>query len=177
MRLSLFARGARLDGASLCALAGAGWRGVDLQLERLVGPPPYHNLAAGRAILEQLCDHGMQALVRLSTTPPSASASPSEHVAQLERGLKVLAALSATSLADGLAHVAVHVDGRKWGYEQAAAYLAGALPLAAVFNEQNPHVGASARETDVFGSRPTHLIGVSTITDRDAWGTAVSVST
>jgi hypothetical protein len=133
---------------------------------------------SGQRQLERLCKHGLQAVLRISTLPPSGSSAPAQHVEQLEQELAAVSALSAGVLSAGIAHVAVHVPRQRWALDDAIAYLAGALPLAAIFNEQHPHVGASARETDAFGGRPAHLIGVSTVAARACWGpTAVCVST
>jgi len=173
MNLSLFARGSGLDERTLARLAARGWRGVDVGLVDLLDDKS----SSGRTHLERLRAHGLQAVVRLSTRPPSGSSVPTEHVEQLERGLAAVTALSAGALSDSIAHVVVHVRCQRWRPDDAAAYLAGALPAAATFNERTPSVGASARETDVFGGRPAHLIGVSTATERTFWGAGTSVST
>ena len=179
MKLSLFARGSGLDERSLARLAARGWRGVDVGLEALIAgrDPNATCVASGRTHMERLRTHGLQAVVRLSTRPPSGSSAPAEHVERLERGLAAVSALSDGDLTTSIAHIAVHVQCQRWRLDDAAAYLAGALPIAATYNEQNPHVGASARETDVFGGRPAHLIGVSTATERTFWGTGTSAST
>lgn len=180
MRLSLFARGSLLDEQSLTRLAARGWRGVDVRLGDLIGPDASSvcGIDIGRSHLKRLCCHGLQAVLRISTLSPLGSSAPTQHVDQLENGLAVISALSAGALSAGIAHVAVQVHPELWDLDDAITYLAGALPLAAIFNEQHPHIGTSARETDAFGGRPAHLIGVSTVAARACWGpAAVSVST
>ena len=64
-----------------------------------------------------------------------------------------------------LAHVVIEAGAPEWSTERTLAYLSSALPIFSSFLDaaaaRHLSLGAGERETDLFGSRRSHLVGVS----------------
>ena len=64
-----------------------------------------------------------------------------------------------------LSHVVIEAGTPEWSTERTLAYLSSALPIFSSFLDaaaaRHLSLGAGERETDLFGSRRSHLVGVS----------------
>ena len=143
-----FAQGALARTASL-----RGFAGVDTTLTDLGA-----DAAERAANVTRLAASSLQLVLRLSTGNGGNDA-PADHVRRLEGMLE-----EASHFEAALTHVVINADESNrpaWSATETLEYFHGALPLGAAFLEQAPWAGASTRETDVFGGRPTHLHGVS----------------
>ena len=143
---------ARLREASVQRIASTvreqGLAGVDVNLSSLGASSQMR-----REAVRSLADSGLRLILRMDTAAHIKSDSPADHINAASSMLE-----EARGFDSALTHlVLVNSRSEVWSRDESLDFFHGALALGASFLEDAPWVGASSRETDAFGGRPTHL--------------------
>lgn len=122
-----------------------GFGGHDLT-RRQLGPTAVARVHAAA----QIARAGQRLVLRLQTHKPS----------------EIRNFLSEALAYPSLSHVVIEAGAPEWSTERTLAYLSSALPIFSSFLDAAAEgdagrLGAGERETDLFGSRRSHLVGVS----------------